>query len=297
MRLRWDRSRFAAWFGAMVIGSLPLAPACANAAPAKAADGDTPAHREQNQGAGLSFGIGPQQSTGELARRWVPVLDYIQRRSGIALHFATGKDIPTYQREVGAGKYDFVYINPYHYTLSHASAGYEAFAQEKDAELVGVLVVARDSPVRSLAELHGKELAFPAPAAITATVLPLREFARQKIAVTPRYVTSHDSVYRAVAHGHYIAGGGEARTFANAKPEVRARLRVLWRTQALPSFVFAAHPRVPLAVRKRVEAAMFAMHTQPEGLRLLQAINFKGIAPAKDADYDRVRRLDINLPR
>lgn len=281
--MRFRRNDFGSlWRGAWM-GTLLLAAA---ATPAAA-----------SASAGFSFGIGPQQSTGELARRWVPVMDYLQRRSGVALHFATGKDIPTYQREVGAGKYDFIYINPYHYTLSHASAGYEAFAQEKDAELVGVLVVARDSAIHSLAELHGKELAFPAPAAIIATVLPLRAFARANISVTPRYVTSHDSVYRAVAQGHYVGGGGEQRTLASADPAVRARLRVLWRTQPLPSFVFAVHPRVPLAARKRVAAAMLAMHTDTEGQRLLRRLHFKGVAPAKDGDYDDVRKLDISLPR
>lgn len=268
--------------------ALPLVAAAAQAAPT-----DKPAAPS----AGFSFGIGPQQSTGELARRWVPVLDYIQKRSGVAIHFATGKDIPTYQRETHAGKYDIVYINPYHYTLFKKSAGYNVFAQEKDATLTGVVVVAKDSAVKTVADLNGKELAFPAPAAITAAVLPLRHFAENNVTVTPRYVTSHDSVYRAVAQGHYIAGGGEQRTLDNLDPELRARLRVLWSAPPLPPFLFAAHPRVPPAALKRIRAAMLAMHTDPEGKALLKAINFKGIAPAKDADYDGVRKLNIKLPQ
>ncbi len=244
----------------------------------------------------LSFAIGPQQSTGELARRWVPIMEYLSKRTGYSIHFTTTKDIPTYQREMREGKFDIAYINPYHYTLFRRAAGYDAFAQEKDANLTGVVVVGKNSDIKDMSALNGKELAFPAPGALTATILPMMYFKEHGIAVTPHYVTSHESVYRAVAKGLYPAGGGEQRTFDNTDPAIRDQLRVLWTAPQLPPFLFAAHPRVPKAAVERVRAAMLAMEQDPEAKPLLKAINFKGIAPAKDADYDAVRKLNIKIP-
>ena len=43
-----------------------------------------------------SFGIGPQQSATELAKRWTPVMQYLSEKSGVTLQFTTAKDIPTF---------------------------------------------------------------------------------------------------------------------------------------------------------------------------------------------------------
>ena len=42
--------------------------------------------------------------------------------------------------------------------------GYQAVARARDKRIRGIIVVPKDSPIESLAELDGKELAFPAPA-------------------------------------------------------------------------------------------------------------------------------------
>lgn len=42
---------------------------------------------------------------------------------------------------------------------------------------------------------------------------------------------------------------------------------------------------------------MLRMDKDPSAAPLLKAINFKGIAPAVDADYDVVRRLNIQMPK
>jgi len=244
----------------------------------------------------VNFGIGPQQSAIELAKRWTPILAYLSDKTGYDIQFTTSKDIPTYQRQATEGVFDMCFINPYHYTLFNKSAGYQAFAQQKDAQLTGVVVVRKDSAYRSMKDLHEKDLAFPAKTAVTAAVLPLQHLQKLGAQVTPHYVVSHDSVYRTVAKGLYAAGGGELRTFETMEPAVRGQLRILWTASPLPAFLFAAHPRVPEDVARRVAEAMIHMDQDPEGRELLKAINFKGIAPAKDADYDVVRRLELRMP-
>lgn len=241
----------------------------------------------------FSLGIGPQQATTELAKRWGPVTRYLSEKTGYDIQFHTTKDIPSYQKNMREGLYDLAYMNPYHYTLFRKAANYDAFAQEKDATLTGVLVVHKDSPYKSVKDLDGKTGAFPAPGVPTAVVLPFAHFKEMNVRVTPSYVVSHDSVYRAVAKGMYAVGGGEERTFNGMDPEVRDQLRVLWNTQALPPFLFAAHPRVPAVAVQRIREAMLKMDQDPVAKPLLKAINLKGISPAQDSDYDVVRRLNI----
>lgn len=241
----------------------------------------------------LSFGVVPQQSATTLAQLWGPILTDLSQRVGARLEFKTAPDIPTFERRLAAGDYDLAYMNPYHYTVFHRDPGYRAFAKERDRLIQGILVVRADSPYQRPEDLANQTLAFPAPAAFAASVLPRAALEQRGIPFATKYVASHDSVYLAVAKGLYPAGGGIRRTFDTLDPGVRASLRVLWTTDSYTPHAIAAHPRVPDAVVEQVRAAMIAMAMDERGRALLDAIGFTGIAPAEDADWDDIRALGI----
>ena len=245
----------------------------------------------------ISIGIVPQQSPGELARLWTPVLKYLEGKTGLTLQFETAKDVATFDQRLKTGEYDIVYANPLMYTaLLHSRLGYEAFAREKDRTLVGLIVVRKDSRYKSLADLAGSELAFPSEAALAASILPRANLDKQGIAFTPHYVGSHDSVYLAVAKGIYAGGGGVAHTFEMQPAQVKDQLRVLWTGPAYPPHPFSAHPRVPAEAVKRLQAALLAMDKDAAALEILKPIDFKGFMSASDSDYDTVRSLGYKLP-
>lgn len=243
----------------------------------------------------LTFGVVPQQSASKLARLWVPFLDHLGRNAGLELRFRTAPDIPEFERRLAAGEYDFAYMNPYHYTVFSREPGYRAFAKTKGKLLKGILVVRKDSPIRDPHGLAGATLAFPAPAAFAASVLTRAYLTRQGIAFTPKFVSSHDSVYLTVAKGLYRGGGGVVRTFDSLEPAVREQLRILWTTKGYTPHAFAAHPRVPAAVVNGLTAAMVAMNEVERGRALLAPLSIVGFESAEDGDWDDVRALGIDL--
>lgn len=243
----------------------------------------------------LSFGIPPQQSPTEVVKRWTPVLQYLEKKTGVVLELKTAKDIPTFQQQIMEGLYDIAYVNPNTYVAAHKTKGYQAFAQEKDGTSQGMIVARKGGPISQLAELNGRTLAFPSNFAVMATILPLKHLEEQKIPVRPQYVVSMDSVYRSVAKGLFLAGGGESRTFGILDPEIRDQLIVLWKSDDLPPFPFFAHPRVPAATLSQIQKAMIAMGQDPEGQALLKVVNIKGLDKATDTDYNGVRKLNLPL--
>ena len=243
----------------------------------------------------LGFGVVPQQSASRLAEDWAPLLAELSRRSGFALVFRTAPNIPVFEERLGRGEYDLAYMNPYHYVVFHAAAGYRVFAKEQDRKLKGILVVKKESPYRTLADLAGKNVAFPAPAAFAASILPQAEFGRLGIPIIARFVASHDSVYRAVASGLQEAGGGIQRSLETTPAEVRNALRVVAETPAYTPHAFAAHPRVAPEVLAKVLAAMQSLSGDETGQGLLAPLAFKGIASAQDREWNDIRALDIKL--
>lgn len=193
-------------------------------------------------------------------------------------------------QEVKVGAYDVAYMGPYIYTMVHESVGYNAFARETGT-LNGIIVVAKDSPIKKLEDLRFKSIAFPAPDSFAATHLPLDNLKKLRIPVTQQYVGSHLSVYLAVAKGLVPAGGGIIGTFNELKPEVRDKLRILWETPDYMPLPFAANARISKEVVDKLRAAMIAMSHDPKGRALLAGIGFKGIISANDSNYDNVRAL------
>ena len=242
-----------------------------------------------------TFGVVPQQAASTLARLWEPLIERLAERTGMSLRFATAPDIPSFERRLRNGEYDFAYMNPYHYVVFHQAPGYQALARAKHRHLQGILVVRKDSAVQGIAELAGATLAFPAPAAFAASILTQAEFARRGISFTPKYVNSHDSVYRAVAQGLYPAGGGVVRTFETIAPEVRDQLRVLWRTREYTPHAIAVHPRVDPSLTRALRDALLALGQADGEGELLEALGMEGFEAGADADWNDVRALDLHL--
>lgn len=205
------------------------------------------------------------------------------------MEFATAKDIPTFEACLAHGAYDVAYMNPYHYTVFHSLAGYEAFAFQAEKRLHGVLVARVDSDIDDLRDLEGSDLAFPSPAAFGASVIPRAELRSQQVSFTPHYVNSHDSVYRSVALGLFSAGGGVGRTLGNIPEDLRAQLRVIYQTAEYTPHAFASSADLPEEARNAVSSALLAVDDQA----LLTPLGMTGFAAATDADWDDVRSLNL----
>ncbi|GAB4265565.1 MAG: phosphate/phosphite/phosphonate ABC transporter substrate-binding protein [Methylomicrobium sp.] len=243
----------------------------------------------------IRFGIVPQQAPMKLAELWGPVLKHLSHLTGYDIQFKTAPDIPSFEQRVLAKEYDIAYMNPYHFVFFNAHSGYRAIAREAGNLIQGIIVVAKNSPIQSLTELHNLSLAFPSPAAFAATVLPQAELKQMGITFTPKYVSSHDSVYRSVAKGIYPAGGGIMRTFNNLAPDVREQLRILWNTRQYTPHAIAVSPNLDDETQSVLQKALLALNDSEESRALLGALNFNGIETAKDSDWDDIRALQIDL--
>ena len=269
----------------MAYFSRALIVACAMLMPVPAAAQEKP----------LEFGIVPQQAASRLAAEWGPLMAELAKRSGVPIVFRTAANIPAFEERLSRGAYDLAYMNPYHYVVFNAVPRYQAFAKEQDRKLKGILVVKKDSPHRKLADLAGKSVAFPAPASFAASILPQAEFGRLKVSIEAKFVASHDSVFRVVASGLHEAGAGVQRTFEAIPADIRDSLRIIAETPAYTPHAFAAHPRVAPARVAQVQAAMASLAADPIGQRLLEPLAFKGIVAARDAEWNDIRALDIQL--
>jgi phosphonate transport system substrate-binding protein len=241
----------------------------------------------------LWVGITPLKPAAKLAEEWTPLLDQVARRSGVELRFRTATSIPAFGERLEKGEYDIAYMNPYHYQVVSASPGYRAFARERNQPLEGILIVRKDSKIKSLRDINGAKVSFPTPLAFAASMLTQAELHAQGIQVHAQYVQSHDSVLKSVAGGHFEVGGTILKVLQTADPQLGGSLRVLHTTAVYHSHPFGAHPRVPAGTVQKLQQAFSSLQQDEVGRKLLATVAFKGFEPAIDSDYNDVRRLDL----
>lgn len=241
-----------------------------------------------------SFSIVPQQSPSKTAKIWGPLLNHIGKQTGHTLKLKTYRSIPEFEDALSLGSSDLSYMNPYHYTVFHDRSGYQALAKAKNKRIKGILVVKKDSPIQTVAELEGNKLAFPSPAAFAASILIRGWLRQQDIKFTPTYVGSHDSSYLNVAQGRFVAGGGVMRTFNNMKPRVRDKLRILHSTPEYTPHAIAAHSRVPASVVQAIQNALLNMDRTEDGRKIVKGLKVKGWEKASNSDWDDVRALGMS---
>ncbi|WED28503.1 phosphate/phosphite/phosphonate ABC transporter substrate-binding protein [Vibrio sp. DW001] len=242
-----------------------------------------------------TFGIVPQQSASRLAKQWAPILKALSEETGHEFVFKTTSDIPTFEKNLAKGEYSFAYMNPYHFVVFNQSPGYQAVAKAKNKKIKGIIVVKKDSNITQIEQLNNSEMAFPAPASFAASILPQAYLNAANVNYTPKYVSSHDSVYLAIARGFFPAGGGVMRTFNAMPPEIKEQLNPIWTTKGYTPHAIAALPSIDSKLLEQVQHFFSKLASTPEGQKVLEPLKINAFMPAKNSDWDDVRALDIDL--
>lgn len=231
-----------------------------------------------------TLAVVPQYTPVDTGMRWGPLIRRLEQESGLRLQLRVQDRFDRFERELDNGLPDFAFMNPWHAVTARRSQGYIPLARS-GRPLSGVLVVHRDGPIQSLADLNHREVAFPAPHAFVASML-LGERLREKENLQFRavYAGTHQNVYRHVLLGIAAAGGGGDMTLEREPESVRSRLKVLYSTPGVAPHPLAAHPRVPEESRRRMTDALLRLQQDEEGRGLLAGV---GLDAVRTADYQR----------
>jgi len=236
----------------------------------------------------------PQDPKLIIHRNWMPLLKYLTAKTGIPLQLKHYQNITQFGADLYKGSADFAYMNPYHEIVARKSQGYIPLLKDGDRKLRGVLVVRKDSPIKSISDLEGKHVAFPSPNAFAASLYTRALFAERGIKIVPEYVTTHANVYRHVILKKVSAGSGIYRTLQKESSSVQDQLRVIFETPTSAPHPICVHPRVPLEIQQAIRAAIIALASDTKNRHLLEAVQItKPVAADYDRDYLPLEKLHL----
>lgn len=161
-----------------------------------------------------------------------------------------------------------------------------------------LFVVRKDSPVKTLADLKGKTIAFQDANSTSAFAIPVVELKKNSLRVGP----GKDGRKREDGVSYYFAGEAtneaywvaqkkaDAAAFSNndweGLPEkVRAELRTIYETNPILRYVVSIRKELTPSIKEAIESILIQMDKDPEGKRALRkASDIKKIEPLDDRD-------------
>jgi phosphonate transport system substrate-binding protein len=101
----------------------------------------------------------PQAPVVTMHANWTPLVERLERDTGQRFTLRLYERMDDFESDLKKGTADFVYTNPPQTVIARRSQGYIPLVRGS-TQLSGVIFVRRDSPIRTVRDLEGKEVAF-----------------------------------------------------------------------------------------------------------------------------------------
>ncbi len=245
----------------------------------------------------LVFGVLPFHNPQHLYEIYNPLVEYLNRNlPGITITFEASRSYEEFEKKLDSRHFAFALPNPYQ-TINSLQHGYHVFAKMgEDDKFRGLIIVRKDSGIKTVDDLKGKIVSFPAPTALAATMMPLYYLHTHGLDVNQDikrlFSGSQESSLMNVYLGKSAAGATWAppwQTFVERNPQIAAELEVKWETPPLLNNGLVARDDVPPQVVDKVKALLVTLHTHEEGRQLLAAFPLARFESATNATYQSVR--------
>jgi phosphonate transport system substrate-binding protein len=242
-----------------------------------------------------TFNVLPHRSVALTAQYWNPILGYVTEKTGVELELKLNKTSQENTAKAETGIYDFVYTNHF-FTPERERLGYRVIARPAGPGIRGQIVVAADSPIRSLSDLEGKDVAFPTPDGFTGYWVPMDAIVNAGVHVKAVFSGNQEATIGMLRRGDVPAAGVNSTVLENFSRRTGYSYRVLWSSQLYNDLCIMASPRVPKEKVAAVRAALVGMSRDPKGSRilasgaeLLKISDPSGFVLADNRDYESYR--------
>lgn len=243
--------------------------------------------------------ISPQGS----ADSYAPLLDYLGSKLNRPVERVQRRTYSEVNELLRTGEVDLAFVCTSSYLLGKRQFGLELLAAPQvagETTYQAKLIVPSDSATDRIEDLRDKAFAFTDPTSFTGRIYPT--YLLQQIGERPEgffaktfFTYSHDDAIRAVAEG--LADGASVDSLVldfalKRQPDLTRQLRVIHSSPQFGMPPVVVNPDIRPQLRAELEAIFLAMHTDPDGLVALQALDYDRFVQVFDADYRSAEEVE-----
>ena len=245
----------------------------------------------------------PEEAATEQARKFGPIVRYLERVLGMKVEFTPVNDYPAAVEALVNRQVDLVWFGGFTHVQAQIRSGGKVVPiaqREEDAQFRSVFITQADSGIKTLADLKGKQVSFGSQSSTSGHLMP-RSFLLQA-GIDPdkdfrrvAYSGAHDATIASVVSGRVDAAALDItvwRRFVDDKKVDTSKVDVFYTTPPFFNYNWSVHADMPVALRERITKALLDLSmTTPEGKEILtlnratkyiptRAENYKGLETA-----------------
>lgn len=241
----------------------------------------------------LEFGVLPHLSTSHMEDTFGKIATMLAERTGRRINFNAQLSLEFFQKDLDAGRYDIVFLQPFDYIEANRRNGYEVIATQK-AQLYGVLAVRPNSPIHKVSDLVGRTISLPPEHTAISYLIKdwlLETGYLQAGKVKLDFEASHISCLQKALFNVLDVCGTVRPVIDFVQDKLGFDYRVIAETQRIPHTLFAVSPNLDKQLKQQMLEVIVALDKSAEGNEILTKARLKPFRVASDKEYDKVRKM------
>jgi len=230
----------------------------------------------------------------EMIKRMSALTNYLALSTNLNIRFRPSPNLGSAVDDLGTGQTQIAYLTPVAYIEARRKYGVIPLVAptiQGRPYFSLVIAVKAGSGIITPAELKGRRFAFGDEkallqrAAVESMGVKLTDFSRFA------YLKHYDNIAKAILAGDFDGGILKDSVADDFKSK---GVVVIGSTPPLPSYIFAVHPGMPVALRNKLRNALLVLKKDTsEGSATLEAFDntYDGFVVVDDQVYDPVRKL------
>ena len=264
------------------------------------------------EGKAITIGLIPEQNIFRQMERYEPLADYVSKKIGVKIKL---KVLPRYGNIINnfvSEGMDGAFFGSFTYSMAHAKLGVEVLARPENGEGIssyhGLIIVRKDSLIRTVEDMKGKRFAFVDKATTAGYLLPLAYFKKYGVGNYRTYLkeayftgTHEDAIYD-VLNKKADIGAAKNTVFerlAKTDERLMKELLVLEKSPDVPENGLAVRKDLDNSLKIKLKEVLLNMHNDPAGKNILSKFGARRFIETTDKDYGPVftyaREIGLNL--
>ncbi len=245
------------------------------------------------------FAIHPLHNPQLLQQKFEPLMRYLGEKIPEAeFDLDASNNYAEYEQKLREGRPDFSLPNPYHATLA-TDWGYTVIARMTNDDVFrGIFIVRTESTIKEPRDLKGKTVAYPAPTALAAAMMPQLYLQNHGVDVESELDNQYVGTHNSSIMNAYLKQSAASATwpvawnaFKKANPKEASELKVIWQTPKLIQNAVIAKKDLPQGIVDKVQYLLVSLQDNLEGQAVMESIDNTGFQASTDKDFDVVREF------
>ncbi len=239
----------------------------------------------------------PEEAATEQIRKFTPIAQYLEKQLGMKVEFTPVSDYPAAVESLVNKKVDLAWLGGFTFVQAQMRSGGKIVPiaqREEDTKFQSVFIAKKDSGIKGLADLKGKQVSFGSQSSTSGHLMP-RHFLLQA-GLNPEkdfrriaYSGAHDATIASVVSGKVDAAALDVTVWRKFVAENKVDTKdvdVFYTTPTFFNYNWSVHADMPADLREKVTKALLGLDpATPEGKEILQLNRATRYIPTSPENY------------